>query len=146
MQYIFKDENFNKPFFSTYVKTTMFMLYLLGFIFWKPWRDQCSSKPTYTVSSFMKFCCFYCMYFWNCCNHFNHCKKYILTKCILIYVSKYLRILPLFKKFLAWYIINGNITQPKLRKAYSDLNVNSLFFKKHVGKGTQLSCFELNIW
>lgn len=48
-EYIFKDENFNKPFFSTYVKTTMFMLYLLGFLFWKPWRNQCLSKPTYTL-------------------------------------------------------------------------------------------------
>ncbi|KAG8178495.1 hypothetical protein JTE90_023423 [Oedothorax gibbosus] len=48
-EYIFKDENFSKPFFSTYVKTTMFVLYLLGFVFWKPWRNQCSSKPMYTI-------------------------------------------------------------------------------------------------
>ncbi|KFM59875.1 Solute carrier family 35 member F5, partial [Stegodyphus mimosarum] len=27
----------------------MFMLYLLGFIFWKPWRSQCSSKPMYAL-------------------------------------------------------------------------------------------------
>ncbi|XP_054708553.1 solute carrier family 35 member F5-like [Uloborus diversus] len=48
-KYIFKDENYSKPFFSTYVKTTMFMLYLLGFIFWKPWRNQCAKRPKYTL-------------------------------------------------------------------------------------------------
>lgn len=48
-KYIFKDEDFRKPFFSTYVKTTMFMLYLLGFIFWKPWRNQCVNKPKYSL-------------------------------------------------------------------------------------------------
>lgn len=48
-EYIFKDENYNKPFFSTYVKTTMFMLYLFGFLFWKPWRNQCFSKPSYSL-------------------------------------------------------------------------------------------------
>ncbi|GFT94442.1 solute carrier family 35 member F5 [Nephila pilipes] len=48
-EYIFNYENFSKPFFSTYVKTTMFILYLLGFVFWKPWRNQCSSKPMYTL-------------------------------------------------------------------------------------------------
>lgn len=38
---LFKDEDYHKPFFSTYSKTTMFMLYLSGFLFWKPWRQQC---------------------------------------------------------------------------------------------------------
>lgn len=41
-EYIFNDAGFNKPFFSTYLKTSMFSLYLLGFIFWQPWRHQCS--------------------------------------------------------------------------------------------------------
>ncbi|XP_041475596.1 solute carrier family 35 member F5-like [Lytechinus variegatus] len=40
-QYIFKDIGYDKPFFSTYLKTSMFMLYLLGFLFWRPWRRQC---------------------------------------------------------------------------------------------------------
>ncbi|XP_070570117.1 solute carrier family 35 member F5-like [Ptychodera flava] len=40
-RYIFKAEDYEKPFFSTYVKTSMFMLYLLGFLFWRPWREQC---------------------------------------------------------------------------------------------------------
>ncbi|XP_066963689.1 solute carrier family 35 member F5 isoform X1 [Macrobrachium rosenbergii] len=41
-EYIFHDSGFNKPFFSTYLKTSMFSLYLLGFIFWSPWRHQCT--------------------------------------------------------------------------------------------------------
>ncbi|XP_022098441.1 solute carrier family 35 member F5-like [Acanthaster planci] len=41
-RYIFKDKGYDKPFFSTYLKTSMFMLYLLGFIFWKPWQRMCS--------------------------------------------------------------------------------------------------------
>ncbi|XP_064598428.1 solute carrier family 35 member F5-like [Liolophura sinensis] len=40
-QYIFNDVSFDKPFFTTYLKTTMFMLYLLGFLLWRPWRRQC---------------------------------------------------------------------------------------------------------
>ncbi|XP_045135672.1 solute carrier family 35 member F5-like [Portunus trituberculatus] len=41
-EYIFNNTGFDKPFFSTYLKTSMFSLYLLGFIFWRPWRHQCS--------------------------------------------------------------------------------------------------------
>ncbi|PSN47358.1 Solute carrier family 35 member F5 [Blattella germanica] len=48
-KYIYQNEHFEKPFFSTYVKTSMFTLYLLGFCFWSPWRDQCS-KPTAYMS------------------------------------------------------------------------------------------------
>ncbi|KAG7175545.1 Solute carrier family 35 member F5-like 15, partial [Homarus americanus] len=44
MVYIFNDTGFNKPFFSTYLKTSMFSLYLLGFIFWSPWRHQCAQR------------------------------------------------------------------------------------------------------
>ncbi|XP_042856729.1 solute carrier family 35 member F5-like isoform X2 [Penaeus japonicus] len=40
-EYIFNDAGFDKPFFSTYLKTSMFTLYLLGFVFWSPWRHQC---------------------------------------------------------------------------------------------------------
>ncbi|XP_042235907.1 uncharacterized protein LOC121875417 isoform X2 [Homarus americanus] len=43
-EYIFNDTGFNKPFFSTYLKTSMFSLYLLGFIFWSPWRHQCAHR------------------------------------------------------------------------------------------------------
>ncbi|XP_020613003.1 solute carrier family 35 member F5-like [Orbicella faveolata] len=54
--FIFKDEGFNKPFFTTYVKTSSFMIYLTGFIFYEPWRllciqsmNQTSSKVTVSV-------------------------------------------------------------------------------------------------
>ncbi|XP_068102440.1 solute carrier family 35 member F5 isoform X2 [Hyperolius riggenbachi] len=40
--YIFQE--FNKPFFSTFAKTSMFILYLLGFAVWQPWRQQCSNN------------------------------------------------------------------------------------------------------
>ena len=40
-EYIFKSQHYNKPFFSTYLKTSLFMLYLPGFVVYKPWRDQC---------------------------------------------------------------------------------------------------------
>ncbi|XP_052798159.1 solute carrier family 35 member F5-like isoform X2 [Mya arenaria] len=38
-KYLF--EEYNKPFFSTYMKTAMFTIYLSGFLFWPPWRNQC---------------------------------------------------------------------------------------------------------
>ncbi|KAK9746257.1 EamA-like transporter family [Popillia japonica] len=44
-KYIYHNETYEKPFFCTYLKTSMFMLYLLGFCFWPPWRDSCH-KPT----------------------------------------------------------------------------------------------------
>ncbi|KAK4295034.1 hypothetical protein Pmani_032369 [Petrolisthes manimaculis] len=40
-EYIFSDMGYDKPFFSTYLKTSMFSLYLLAFTFWRPWRQQC---------------------------------------------------------------------------------------------------------
>lgn len=65
-QYLYHNEDFEKPFFSTYVKTSMFTLYLLGLCFWPPWRDQCSKPATYMVCSFCynkKFMCVLsCMY------------------------------------------------------------------------------------
>lgn len=44
-KFIYNNEAYEKPFFTTYVKTSMFTLYLLGFCFWPPWRDYCN-KPT----------------------------------------------------------------------------------------------------
>ncbi|KAG8287208.1 hypothetical protein J6590_043578 [Homalodisca vitripennis] len=46
-QYTYKNAEFEKPFFSTYVKTSMFTIYLLGLCFWPPWRDQCSRPSNY---------------------------------------------------------------------------------------------------
>eukprot|EP00095_Tigriopus_kingsejongensis_P001336 snap_masked-scaffold1057_size73593-processed-gene-0.8 protein:Tk01336 transcript:snap_masked-scaffold1057_size73593-processed-gene-0.8-mRNA-1 annotation:"solute carrier family 35 member f5-like" len=39
--YIFHDLDYDKPFFSTYFKTSLFMVYLTGFLFHRPWREQC---------------------------------------------------------------------------------------------------------
>ncbi|XP_015509918.2 solute carrier family 35 member F5 [Neodiprion pinetum] len=46
-KYIYQEAAFKKPFFSTYIKTSMFTLYLLGLCFWPPWRDQCNKPATY---------------------------------------------------------------------------------------------------
>ncbi|XP_054278091.1 solute carrier family 35 member F5 [Macrosteles quadrilineatus] len=46
-KYIYKNAEFEKPFFSTYVKTSMFTIYLLGLCFYPPWRDQCNKPANY---------------------------------------------------------------------------------------------------
>lgn len=48
-QYIYHNETFEKPFFCTYVKTSMFTLYFLGFCFWPPWKDYCNAPNNYAV-------------------------------------------------------------------------------------------------
>ncbi|XP_064646620.1 solute carrier family 35 member F5-like isoform X2 [Lineus longissimus] len=40
-EFIFKDAKFSKPYFSTYLKTSMFILYLAGFLAFRSWRQQC---------------------------------------------------------------------------------------------------------
>ncbi|XP_012936842.1 solute carrier family 35 member F5 [Aplysia californica] len=47
-EYIFKDTDFSKPFFTTYVKTVMFAMYLIGFLVWRPWRVQCYRKKIFS--------------------------------------------------------------------------------------------------
>lgn len=47
-KYIYQKESFEKPFFSTYVKTSMFTLYLLGLCFYPPWKDYINKTPKYT--------------------------------------------------------------------------------------------------
>ncbi|MCI4378584.1 hypothetical protein PGIGA_G00217540 [Pangasianodon gigas] len=48
--YVFVQQQYSKPFFSTFVKTSMFILYLLGFLFWKPWRQQCAAQQQRGIS------------------------------------------------------------------------------------------------
>lgn len=48
-KYIYHNETFQKPFFCTYLKTSMFTLYLLGFCFWPPWRDYCNRPTNYHI-------------------------------------------------------------------------------------------------
>lgn len=50
--YIFKRQEYNKPFFSTFTKTSMFVLYLLGFLLWRPWRQQCTGTLKKRHSAF----------------------------------------------------------------------------------------------
>ena len=40
-EFIFKDLNYEKPYFSTYLKTSLFTTYLIGFLVYQPWRDEC---------------------------------------------------------------------------------------------------------
>lgn len=40
-RFIFKDSNYNKPFFSTYFKASLLVLYIFGFVFHKPWNRSC---------------------------------------------------------------------------------------------------------
>ncbi|XP_045909779.1 solute carrier family 35 member F5-like isoform X2 [Micropterus dolomieu] len=50
--YIFRRQEYNKPFFSTFTKTSMFVLYLLGFLLWRPWRQQCTGTLKRRHSAF----------------------------------------------------------------------------------------------
>lgn len=72
LQYIFKRQDYNKPFFSTFAKTSMFVLYLLGFLLWRPWRQQCTGTLKRRRSAFVSEHfqrtfkgCFSCFYFSN---------------------------------------------------------------------------------
>uniref|UniRef100_A0AAQ5Z4G5 Solute carrier family 35 member F5 n=1 Tax=Amphiprion ocellaris TaxID=80972 RepID=A0AAQ5Z4G5_AMPOC len=51
--YIFKRQEYSKPFFSTFTKTSMFVLYLLGFLLWRPWRQQCTGTLKRRHSAFV---------------------------------------------------------------------------------------------
>ena len=46
-KYIFTQLSYDKPYFSTYFKNSLFSAYLLGFIVYRPWRQLCaqSSHP-----------------------------------------------------------------------------------------------------
>jgi solute carrier family 35 protein F5 len=46
--YIFKNLHYDKPFFSTYFKTSLFMIYLSGFLFYRPWREQIRADSSAT--------------------------------------------------------------------------------------------------
>lgn len=50
-EYIFKDLHYEKPFFTTYFKTTLFSIYLVGFAVYKPWRGQCVGGTRFPVNA-----------------------------------------------------------------------------------------------
>lgn len=43
-KYIFVNAEYDKPFFTTYFKTSLFMVYLTGFALSKSWRAQCGNS------------------------------------------------------------------------------------------------------
>ena len=43
-QYLFTMESYEKPFFTTYFKTSLFSIYLVAFLFWRPWQRQCGRE------------------------------------------------------------------------------------------------------
>lgn len=40
-RHIFKEIDYNKPFFSTYFKSSLLVIYLFGFVFYRPWGRRC---------------------------------------------------------------------------------------------------------
>lgn len=52
-QFIYKNADYQKPFFSTYLKTSMFTIYLFGLCFWPQWRAQLYKPPVYQVLFFL---------------------------------------------------------------------------------------------
>lgn len=48
-QYLYEDERFDKPFFCTYFKTSLFTLYLLAMGLLSPWKDTCERNTSYSV-------------------------------------------------------------------------------------------------
>jgi len=40
-RFIFKETNFNKPFFSAYFKASLLVVYIFGFLFHRPWGRSC---------------------------------------------------------------------------------------------------------
>lgn len=55
MQYLFTIGSYEKPFFTTYFKTSLFSIYLSAFIFWRPWQRLCcccvSKARTWSAAS-----------------------------------------------------------------------------------------------
>ena len=43
-QFLFTEESYEKPFFTTYFKTSLFSIYLVAFLFWRPWQRQCGRE------------------------------------------------------------------------------------------------------
>lgn len=55
-QYLYENEKFDKPFFCTYFKTSMFTFYLLVLGLISPWKDSCNKNANYTVDLKQNFC------------------------------------------------------------------------------------------
>lgn len=51
-KFLYENEQYDKPFFCTYFKTSMFALYLVVLGIIAPWKEACAKSGTYTVSNF----------------------------------------------------------------------------------------------
>lgn len=49
LQFLYENENYDKPFFCTYFKTSMFTLYLLVLGLIAPWKEACAKNGNYTL-------------------------------------------------------------------------------------------------
>jgi len=41
LQFLFTQEAYEKPLFTVYFKTALFTIYLVAFVFWRPWQRLC---------------------------------------------------------------------------------------------------------
>ncbi|XP_055374302.1 solute carrier family 35 member F5 [Condylostylus longicornis] len=48
-KYIYDEEKYDKPFFCTYFKTSMFTLYLLIIVLMAPWKETCERNKNYSI-------------------------------------------------------------------------------------------------
>jgi hypothetical protein len=50
-EYLFRGQAYDKPFFTAYVKTSLFTAYLLGFVVCREWRQLCGQWPRLSPTS-----------------------------------------------------------------------------------------------
>uniref|UniRef100_H2ZHN7 Uncharacterized protein n=1 Tax=Ciona savignyi TaxID=51511 RepID=H2ZHN7_CIOSA len=78
-RYLFKDIHYDKPYMSTYIKTSMFSIYLLGFVLYAPWRRQCirSQHSPFKTNLWRVFCA---TQSWKKCPCYNSESMYVPAK------------------------------------------------------------------
>ncbi len=81
-EYIFDDVNFDKPMFLTAFSTSLFMIYLLGFVFLESWRKEL--RRSYAVSM-----CVYMYVMYACI-----CICIFMYVCVCVHICMY--------EFLFW--------------------------------------------
>lgn len=48
-QFLYENENYDKPFFCTYFKASMFTIYLIVLGLIAPWKESCNRNGNYSV-------------------------------------------------------------------------------------------------
>lgn len=98
IQYIFQNGTYPKPLFTTYFETSLFSIYLVAFIFWRPWQRACcpvlckkklTSSSTISTSIQVR-CTMLTFDFYHICHQF--CTYTVLVLVCLVLVSHYLSI------------------------------------------------------